>query len=195
MTSGKLVGKLTKIPNGYKSGIPWSIKPVKVPLIKMEDRPPFDIWNWKLSTRPWPQLNCQNVLFLKRRPQLLRAGRRRDKNLILICHLSLEERWAEFAQLFTFYWDLTKNKFSFPLSFIVTRSPLFVLTSCRRHIGIWKESIRRSPGVPVKLGEVGWWAWMDRRPPGTGASAISPTFEWVITGHTSEINCNFQRAI
>ena len=107
----------------------------------------------------------------------------------------LEERWAKLAQLFTFYWDLTKNKFSFPLSFIVTRSPLFALTSCRRHIGIWKELIRRSPGVPVKLGEVGWWAWMDRRPPGTGASAISPTFEWVITGHTSEINCNFQRAI
>ena len=128
MTSGKLVDKLTKIPNGYKNGIPWSAKPVKVPLIKMEDGSPFDIWNWKLSTRPWPQLNCQNVLFLKRRPQLLRAGRRRDKNLILICHLSLEERWAEFAQLFTFYWDLTRNKFSFPLSFFVTRSPLFIWT-------------------------------------------------------------------
>ena len=82
----KLVDKLTKIPNGYKSGIPWSIKPVKVPLIKMEDGSPFDIWNWKLSTRPWPRLNCQNILFLERRPQLLRAGRRRDKNSILICH-------------------------------------------------------------------------------------------------------------
>ena len=86
MTSGKLVDKLTKIPNGYKNGIPWSIKPVKVPLIKMEDGSPFDIWNWKLSTRPWPQLNCQNILFLERRPQLLRAGRCRDKNSILICH-------------------------------------------------------------------------------------------------------------
>ena len=177
MTSGKLVDKLTKIPNGYKSGIPWSIKPVKVPLIKMEDRPPFDIWNWKLSTRPWPQLNCQNVLFLKRRPQLLRAGRRRDKNLILICHLSLEERWAEFAQLFAFYWDLTRNKFSFPLSFFVTRSPLFIWTLGWRHLGIWKKSIRRSTGVPVKLGGTEWRPSRDRRPPGVEASAISPTFE------------------
>ena len=42
--------------------------------------------------------------------------------------LNLEERWAEFAQLFTFYWDLTRNKFSFPLSFFVTRSPLFIWT-------------------------------------------------------------------
>ena len=42
--------------------------------------------------------------------------------------LNLEERWAEFAQLFAFYWDLTRNKFSFPLSFFVTRSPLFIWT-------------------------------------------------------------------
>ena len=80
----------------------------------MEDGSPFDIWNWKLSTRPRPQLNCQNILFLERRPQLLRAGRCRDKNSILICHFfDLEKRWAESAQLFTFYWALTRNKFQF----------------------------------------------------------------------------------
>ena len=91
--------------------------------------------------------------------------------------LNLEERWAKFAQLFTFYWDLTRNKFSFPLSFVVTRSPLFILKLCGRHIGIWRELIRRSPGVPVKLGEVKREAWKDRRLPGMEASAISPTFE------------------
>ena len=173
----KLVDKLTKIPNGYKNGIPWSTKPVKVPLIKMEDGSPFDIWNWKLSTRPCPQLNCQNILFLKRRPQLLRAGRRHAKNSILICHFTLEEHWAKFAQLFTFYWALTRNKFSFPLSFFVTRSPLFTWTLGWRHLGIWKKLIRRSTGVPVKLGGTEWRLSMDRRPPGVEASAISPTFE------------------
>ena len=91
--------------------------------------------------------------------------------------LNLEERWAEFAQLFTFYWDLTRNKFSFPLSFFVTRSPLFIWTLGWRHLGIWKKSIRRSTGVPVKLGGTEWRPSMDRRPPGVEASAISPTFE------------------
>ena len=91
--------------------------------------------------------------------------------------LNLEERWAEFAQLFTFYWDLTRNKFSFPLSFFVTRSPLFIWTLGWRHLGIWKKSIRRSSGVLVKLGGTKWRSWMDRRPPGVEASAISPTFE------------------
>ena len=52
----------------------------------MEDGSPFDIRSWKLSARPRPRLNCQNILFLERRPQLLRAGRRRAKNSILICH-------------------------------------------------------------------------------------------------------------
>ena len=91
--------------------------------------------------------------------------------------LNLEERWAKFAQLFAFYWDLTRNKFSFPLSFFVTRSPLFIWTLGWRHLGIWKKSIRRSSGVPVKLGGTEWRPRMDRRPPGVEASAISPTFE------------------
>ena len=60
----------------------------------MEDESPFDIWSWELSARPWPRLNCQNIL-LERRPQLLRAGRRRAQKLILICHIfDLEERWV-----------------------------------------------------------------------------------------------------
>ena len=58
----------------------------KVPLIKMEDGSPFDIRSWNLSARPRPRLNCQNILFLERRPQLLRVGRRRAKDSILICH-------------------------------------------------------------------------------------------------------------
>ena len=91
--------------------------------------------------------------------------------------LNLEERWAEFAQLFAFYWDLTRNKFSFPLSFFVTRSPLFIWTLGWRHLGIWKKSIRRSSGVPVKLVGTEWRPSTDRRPPGVEASAISPTFE------------------
>ena len=41
---------------------------------------------------PMAPTQLSKCLILKRRPQLLRAGRRRDKNLILICHLSLEER-------------------------------------------------------------------------------------------------------
>ena len=45
-------------------------------------------------------------------------------------HLSLlilEERWANLAQLFTFYWDLTRNKFSFLPSSVPIRSPLINL--------------------------------------------------------------------
>ena len=99
---------------------------LEVPLIKMEDGSPRDIWNWDLNTRPWPQLNCQNILFWERRPQLLRAERRRAKDSVLICHSDLEERWAKLAQLFTFYWALTRNKFSFPLSFFEIRSPLLI---------------------------------------------------------------------
>ena len=57
----------------------------------MEDGSPFDIRNWKLSARPRPQLNCQNILFLERRPQLLRAGRRRAKDSILICHFCFKK--------------------------------------------------------------------------------------------------------
>ena len=149
----------------------------KVPLIKMEDGSPFDIRNWKLSARPRPRLKCQNTLFLERRPQLLRAGCRRAKNSILIYHFWFGERWANWLSSSHFIWDLTRNKFSFPLSFVVTRSPLFNLKLCGRHIGIWKELIRRSPGVLVKLGEIKRETWMDRRLLGMGASAISPTFE------------------
>ena len=106
----------------------------------MEDGSPFDIWNWELSTRPWPQLNCQNILFWERRPQLLRAGRRRVKNSILICNFDLEERWAKLAQLFTFYWDLTRNKFSFPLNAFLTRSPSLIKFLLGRHLGIVEKT-------------------------------------------------------
>ena len=106
-----------------------TIRAVKVPLIKMEDGSPFDIRSWKLSARPRPRLNCQNILFLERRPQLLRAGRRRAKNSILICQIwfrrTLSKIWLSSSH---FYWALTRNKFSFPLSFFVTRSPLFIWT-------------------------------------------------------------------
>ena len=61
----------------------------------MEDGSPFDIWNWKLSPAHGPQLNCQNILFLERRPQLLRAGRRRAKNSILICHFCFRRTLSE----------------------------------------------------------------------------------------------------
>ena len=154
-----------------------TIRAIKVPLIKMEDGSPFDIRSWKLSARPRPRLNCQNILFLERRPQLLRVGRRRAKDSILICHFDLEERWAKLAQLFTFYWDLTKNKFSFPLDFVVARSPLFNLNLCGRHIGIWEKLIRRSSGVLVKLWEIERETWKDRKLLGMGPFAISPTFE------------------
>ena len=99
---------------------------LKVPLIKMEDESPFGIWNWELSTRPRPQLNCQNILFWERRPQLLRAGRRRAKNSILICQFWFRRTLSKLAQLFTFYWDLTRNKFSFPLSLFEIRSTLLI---------------------------------------------------------------------
>ena len=74
----------------------------------------------------------------------------------------------------------------------MARSPLFNLNLCERHIGIWEELTRRSSGVLAKPGETKRGTWKDRKLPGMKLSTISPTFEWVITGPSSEINCNFQ---
>ena len=92
----------------------------------MEDRPPFDI-----GTKNWaPAHGLHSTVKISdsaRRSQLLRAGHHRAWHLILICHFKLlEERWAKLAQLFAFYWDLTRNKFSFPLNAFLTRSPSLI---------------------------------------------------------------------
>ena len=134
---------------------------LKVPLIKMEDGSPFDIWNWKLSTRPRPQLNCQNILFWERRPQLLRAERRRAKNSILICQFWFRRTLSKLAQLFTFYWDLTRNKFSFPLSLFEIRSTLLIgvypdaiLESLEKLIGDHWEHRSRLKELSEKYGRI-----------------------------------------
>ena len=104
----------------------------KVPQIKMEDRSPFD-----MGTKNWaPAHGLHSTVKISdsaRRSQLLRAGHHRAWHLILICHFKLlEERWAKLAQLFAFYWDLTRNKFSFLPSLVPLRSPLF---SSNFHVG------------------------------------------------------------
>ena len=137
------IDNLTRFLTVYKFGISWSPELSKVPQIKMEDRPPFDI-----GTKNWaPAHGLHSTVKISdsaRRSQLLRAGHHRAWHLILICHFKLlEERWANLAQLFTFYWDLTRNKFSFPLNAFLTRSPSLIkfysdaiLESSRKLIGI-----------------------------------------------------------
>ena len=92
----------------------------------MEDKSPFNV-----GTKNWAPAHGPNstvkTSYLARRSQLLRARapprERFDSHLSL---LILEERWANLAQLFTFYWDLTRNKFSFPLNAVAIRSVLLI---------------------------------------------------------------------
>ena len=168
---------MTKFLTVYKNGIPWPSE-FKSSANQNGGRISlryFGTENWAPPTAP--QLNCQTSCFRAAASTTARWAPPPWRTLFSSVIFTLEERWAKFAQLFTFYWDLTRNKFSFPLSFFVTRSPLFIWTLGWRHLGIWKKSIRRSPGVPVKLGGTEWRPRMDRRPPGVEASAISPTFE------------------
>ena len=79
----------------------------------MEDESPFDILELKTEPRPRPPTQLSKHLVLERRPQLLRAGRRRAKNSFSSVTFALEEYWAKSAQLFTFYWALTRNKIQF----------------------------------------------------------------------------------
>ena len=58
----------------------------------MEDESPFDILELKTEPRPRPPAQLSKHLILERRPQLLRAGRRRAKNLFSSVTFTLEER-------------------------------------------------------------------------------------------------------
>ena len=107
----------------------------------MEDGSPFDIWSWELSTRPWPRLNCQNILFWSDGPSycVLSAAALRSW-FSSVMFFDLEECWVKLAQLFTFYWDLTRNKFSFPLNAFLTRSPSLIKFLLGRHLGIVEKT-------------------------------------------------------
>ena len=153
---------------------------LKVPQIKMEDRSPFDI-----GTKNWaPAHGLHSTVKISdsaRRSQLLRAGHHRAWHLILICHFKLlEERWANLAQLFTFYWDLTRNKFSFLPNAVLTRSRCLIRFYMREDIldsaKLWQKSL----GTLDKIKDDEWDGWKDRKPPGREPLTISPTVKRVI---------------
>ena len=53
----------------------------------------------------------------------------------------------------------------------------------------------RSSGVPAKIEDHEQKEWKDRKPPGRGPLAISPTLKEVIVWRSSEIINNFHRKI
>ena len=108
----------------YKSGIPWSLELLKFRKSKWRTnlRSMLELRTERPPTAP-TQLS-KHLVFSAAASATARRVPPRER---LDSHLSLlilEERWANLAQLFTFYWDLTRNKFSFPLNAFVTRSPL-----------------------------------------------------------------------
>ena len=78
----------------------------------MEDGSTFEVGTENWAPTHGPNSTVKTSYFW-RRPQLLRAGYRRAKNSILICHFWFGERWAKSAQLFTFLLSFNENKFQF----------------------------------------------------------------------------------
>ena len=155
-------------------------KALKVPQIKMEDKSPFDVGTKNWAPAHGPQLNCQNILFSSAVSATARwapPSERFDSHLSL---LILEERWANLAQLFAFYWDLTRNKFSFLPNAVLTRSLLLIRFSTLEAILDSGRLRRKSFGTLVKIKNNEWNGWKDRKPLGRGPLAISPTAKEVI---------------
>ena len=126
----------------------------------MEDGSTFDIGteNWAPAHGPNSTVKTS---YLARRSQLLRARapprKRFDSHRSL---LILEERWANLAQLFTFYWDLTRNKFSFLPSFVLIRAPLInSIFHVGGHLGFSKTLTKILWNTGWDRGQ--WVRWME----------------------------------
>ena len=155
------------------------IKAVKVPLNQNGGR--ISVWYLELKTEHPPTAPTQlskHLIF--RSDELSYCALGAAAIRIRFSHLSfdLEECWAKLAQLFTFYWALTRNKFSFSPNFVVTRSPLFNPNLCGRHIGIsGKNRFGDHLEYRSNLERSSEEQWKDRKLLGMEQSAISPTFE------------------
>ena len=79
----------------------------------MEDGSPFDISELKTEPRPRPPNSTVKHLVLERRPQLLRAGRRRAKNSVLICHFCFRRTLSEIRSALHILLSFNENKFQF----------------------------------------------------------------------------------